>query len=72
MSMTTAYTDRIADLEHRLADLFRVAAHHQDRADEAERQLAEARAALEWYAGDGSTYDGIDVGQRARAVLQRL
>ena len=36
------------------------------RAEEREAGLV---AALEWYAGDGSTYDGIDVGQRARAAL---
>jgi hypothetical protein len=34
-------------------------------------EIARLRAALEWYAGDGSTYDGIDVGQRAREALTR-
>jgi hypothetical protein len=33
-------------------------------------EVARLRAALEWYAGDGSTYDGIDVGQRAREALK--
>ena len=28
--------------------------------------------ALRWYAGDGSTYDGIDIGQRAREVIAQL
>lgn len=36
-----------------------------------EAERAEAYDALRWYAGDGSTYDGIDVGQKARAVLER-
>ncbi len=42
------------------------------RALKAESQVAEAKAALRWYAGDGSTYDGIDVGQRARSTLASL
>jgi hypothetical protein len=33
-------------------------------------EIARLRAALEWYAGDGSTYDGIDVGQKAREALK--
>jgi hypothetical protein len=37
-----------------------------------ERQLVRAREALKWYAGDGSTIDGIDVGQKARAALQDI
>ena len=32
-------------------------------------EIERLREALRWYAGDGSTYDGIDVGQRARAAL---
>lgn len=31
-----------------------------------------AREALDWYAGDGSTYDGIDVGLKARETLQAI
>jgi len=34
-------------------------------ADEIER----LRETLRWYAGDGSTYGGIEVGQRARTAL---
>lgn len=37
-----------------------------------ERQLTRAREALEWYARDGSTIDGIDVGQKARVALQDI
>jgi Zn ribbon nucleic-acid-binding protein len=41
------------------------------RAQDTESENERLRAALEWYAGDGSTYDRIDVGQRARAALGR-
>lgn len=41
----------------------------QARVTALEAEIARLRAALEWYAGDGSTYDGIDVGQRARQAL---
>lgn len=32
-------------------------------------RVAKLEEALRWYAGDGSTYDGIDVGLRAREAL---
>jgi hypothetical protein len=35
------------------------------------KRIEELERALRWYAGDGSTYDGIDIGQRARAVLEK-
>lgn len=66
----------IADLRLSDAHICQQAADYLVRAERAESELAVIREratvlveALRWYAGDGSTYDGIDVGQRARAAL---
>lgn len=42
-----------------------------ERAADLISMMTDMLAVLEWYAGDGSTYDGIDVGQRARAILAK-
>lgn len=69
MSMLDAYRDRIRELEaenRRLAkerDEFRSLYAHLSV------YTTTLTEALKWYAGDGSTYDGIDVGQRARKAL---
>ncbi|WP_262027585.1 hypothetical protein [Microvirga sp. Mcv34] len=69
--MLDAYRDRIRELEaenRRLTkerDEFRSLYAHLSVYNTTLTQ------ALKWYAGDGSTYDGIDIGQRARSALHQ-
>lgn len=69
----TAYLEAVQRAtDERLTYLKHAERKARARADRAEHQLAKAQEALKWYAGDGSTYDGIDIGQRARSALQDI
>lgn len=57
-------------LRQRSIDLNSACASGLRREQAANDEIERLREALRWYAGDGSTYDGIDIGQRARAALE--